>query len=113
VYICPDVNYGNAVHSDKWIPIRPNSDAALQLAIAYVWITEGTYDKKYVATHAVGFDKFEKYILGKEDGIPKTPKWAQDIILQKADKNWIELMQSIKKTLDPKNIMNPGRWGMD
>jgi len=43
----------------------------------------------------------------------KTPKWAQDIILQKADKNWIELLHSIKKTLDPNNIMNPGRWGMD
>jgi molybdopterin guanine dinucleotide-containing S/N-oxide reductase-like protein len=78
VYICPDVNYGTAVHADKWIPIRPNSDAALQLAIAYVWITEGTYDKEYVATHAVGFDKFEEYILGKEDGVPKTPEWAEE-----------------------------------
>jgi molybdopterin guanine dinucleotide-containing S/N-oxide reductase-like protein len=78
VYICPDVNYGNAVHADKWIPIRPNSDAALQLAIAYIWITEGTYDKKYIASHSVGFDKFEEYVLGKEDGIPKTPEWAEE-----------------------------------
>jgi anaerobic selenocysteine-containing dehydrogenase len=78
VYICPDVNYGNAVHSDKWIPIRPNSDSALQLAIAYVWITEDTYDKKYVSTHAVGFDKFKDYVLGKEDGVPKTPEWAEE-----------------------------------
>ncbi len=43
----------------------------------------------------------------------KTPKWAQDIILERADKNWVELLQSIKKTIDPNNIMNPGRWGMD
>jgi len=78
VYICPDVNYGAAVHADKWIPIRPNTDAALQLAIAYVWITEGIYDKEYVATHTVGFDKFEEYVLGKEDGIPKTPEWAEE-----------------------------------
>jgi molybdopterin guanine dinucleotide-containing S/N-oxide reductase-like protein len=78
VYICPDVNYGNAVHANKWIPIRPNSDAALQLAIACVWITEGTYDKEYIATHAVGFDKFEEYVLGKEDGVPKTPDWAEE-----------------------------------
>ena len=54
----------------------PNTDAALQLAIAYIWITEGTYDKEYVATHTVGFDKFADYVLGKEDGIPKTPEWA-------------------------------------
>lgn len=58
VYICPDLNYGAAVHADKWIPIKPNTDAALQLAIAYVWISEGSYDKEYLDTHAVGFDKF-------------------------------------------------------
>jgi molybdopterin guanine dinucleotide-containing S/N-oxide reductase-like protein len=78
VYVCPDVNYGTAIHADKWIPILPNTDAALQLAIAYLWITQGTYDKDYIATHAVGFDKFEEYVLGKEDGIAKTPKWASE-----------------------------------
>jgi anaerobic selenocysteine-containing dehydrogenase len=76
VYICPDLNYGAAVHADKWIPILPNTDAALRLAIAYIWITEGTYDKEYVATHTYGFNKFEEYVLGKEDGVPKTPEWA-------------------------------------
>ncbi len=79
IYICPDLNYGAAVHADKWIPIRPGTDAALQLAIAYTWITEGTYDKPYVASHTYGFDKFEAYVTGKEDGIPKTPDWAADI----------------------------------
>jgi len=76
IYVCPDLNYGAAIHADKWIPIRPNTDAAMHLAIAYTWITEGTYDKDYVATHTYGFDKFEEYVLGKEDGIPKTPRWA-------------------------------------
>jgi molybdopterin guanine dinucleotide-containing S/N-oxide reductase-like protein len=76
VYICPDLNYGAAVHADKWIPVLPNTDVALQLAIAYVWITEGTYDKEYVATHVTGFDKFCDYVLGKEDGVAKTPEWA-------------------------------------
>ena len=76
VYICPDLNYGAAIHADKWIPIRPATDAALQLAIAYIWITEGTYDKEYLKTHTVGYEKFEEYVLGKEDGVPKTPEWA-------------------------------------
>ena len=48
------------------------------MAVAYVWITEGTYDKEYVATHSFGFDKFEDYVLGKEDGVPKTPAWASE-----------------------------------
>jgi molybdopterin guanine dinucleotide-containing S/N-oxide reductase-like protein len=76
VYICPDLNYGAAVHADKWIPVLPNTDAALQLAIIYTWIAEGIYDKEYVKTHVVGFKELEEYILGKEDGVPKTPAWA-------------------------------------
>ncbi len=78
IYICPDLNYGAAVHADKWIPIIPGTDAALQFAIAHVWITEGTYDKEYVATHTYGFDKFREYVLGKEDGVAKTPAWAAE-----------------------------------
>ena len=78
IYVCPDLNYGAAVFADKWIPILPNTDAALQLAIAYQWITEDTYDKDYVATHTVGFEAFRDYVLGKEDGVPKTPEWAAE-----------------------------------
>jgi trimethylamine-N-oxide reductase (cytochrome c) len=76
IYICPDLNYGAAVHADKWIPVLPNTDAALQLAIIFTWLTEGTYDKEYVKTHTVGMDKVADYVLGKSDGIPKTPAWA-------------------------------------
>ena len=78
IYICPELNYGAAIHADKWIPVYPNTDAALQLAIAYQWITQETYDKEYIATHSYGFEKFVAYVLGEEDGIPKTPKWASE-----------------------------------
>ncbi|MGD9369161.1 MAG: molybdopterin-dependent oxidoreductase, partial [Desulfobacteraceae bacterium] len=76
IYICPDLNYGAAVHADKWIPVLPNTDAALQLAIIHVWLKEGTYAKKYVETHTVGMDKVEAYVMGEADGVPKTPQWA-------------------------------------
>lgn len=78
VYICPDLNYSAAIHADKWIPILPNTDSALQLAIIYMWIKEGTYDKEYVETHTVGFDKIEAYVMGDEDGTAKTPEWASE-----------------------------------
>ncbi|MDR1067624.1 MAG: molybdopterin-dependent oxidoreductase, partial [Clostridiales Family XIII bacterium] len=78
MYICPDLNYGAAVHADKWIPVLPNTDVALQLAIAYVWITEGLYEKEYIETHSYGFGNFEDYVLGTEDGEPKTPAWATE-----------------------------------
>jgi len=77
--VCPDVNYGAAVHADKWIPVLPNTDLALQFAIAYVWITENTYDKEYLATHTIGFEKLKAHVLGEDDGIVKTPKWASEI----------------------------------
>jgi len=67
------------VHADKWIPVLPNTDSALLLAIAYLWITRDTYDKKYLDTHAHGFDKFKAYVVGEEDGIPKTPEWASPV----------------------------------
>jgi len=78
-YVCPDANYGTVVHGDQWIPIKPNTDAALQLAIAYQWFKNGTYDKKYLETHAHGVDEFEAYVMGEEDGVPKTPEWASPI----------------------------------
>jgi trimethylamine-N-oxide reductase (cytochrome c) len=79
IYVCPDLNYGAAVHADKWIPVLPNTDAALHLAVSYVWMTEGTYDQDYVATHTHGFEAYERYVLGKEDGTPKTPAWASPL----------------------------------
>ena len=79
IFVCPDLNYSAAVHADKWIPVLPNTDAAMQLAIAYTWITEGTYDQDYLDTHTIGFEMFKDYVMGKEDGIPKTPKWAAEL----------------------------------
>ncbi len=77
IFICPDVNYASAVHADKWIPVLPNTDAALQLAIAHVWFSEGLYEKEYLESHAIGYDWFESYVKGFIDGIEKTPKWAE------------------------------------
>ncbi|MBN1322178.1 MAG: molybdopterin-dependent oxidoreductase [Thermoleophilia bacterium] len=79
IYIAPDCNYANAVHADKWIPVLPNTDAALYLAIAHHWFENGTYDKEYLETHAYGVDRFEAYVMGEEDGIAKTPEWASPI----------------------------------
>jgi len=79
VAVSPDCNFTNVIHADKWIPILPNTDVALYLAIAYTWIKEDAYDKKFVETHCVGFEEFKKYVMGEEDGVPKTPQWAEKI----------------------------------
>jgi anaerobic selenocysteine-containing dehydrogenase len=76
VYVSPELNYQGAAHPDKWIPVLPNTDMCWQMAVIYIWIVEDTYDKDFVETHTIGFDKIRAYILGEDDGIPKTPAWA-------------------------------------
>jgi len=79
IAISPDLNYAAAVHADKWIPLKPNTDAALYFGVAHTWIAEGTYDKDYIASHTTGFDEFKSHVLGKDDGVEKTPAWAAEI----------------------------------
>ena len=65
IFIDPFCNYTATILGDKWIAPRPGTDAAMAEAIAYVWLTEDTYDKEYVATHTIGFEEFKKHILGE------------------------------------------------
>jgi trimethylamine-N-oxide reductase (cytochrome c) len=77
VHIDPYYNPTAALLGGKWLAPRPATGNALALAIAYIWITEDLYEKEYIATRTTGFDKWKDYILGKEDGIPKTPEWQE------------------------------------
>src|SRR3990172_8133737 len=47
IFLDPYFNYTAAHVGDKWISYQPGTTAALALAIAYVWLKEGTYDKDY------------------------------------------------------------------
>jgi molybdopterin guanine dinucleotide-containing S/N-oxide reductase-like protein len=78
IFIDPYYNSTAVTMADKWIAPRPGTDAALAEAIAYVWMKEDTYDKDYIATHTIGFEKFKDYILGKVDGIPKNPRYGEE-----------------------------------
>jgi len=77
VFIDPFYNFTAINFSDKWFSPRPGTDTAMAAAIAYVWLTEDLYDKDYIETRTYGFEKWRDYVLGKEDGTPKTPEWAE------------------------------------
>ena len=67
-----------AVPGAQWIAIRPGTDAALMLALAHVWITEGLHDPAFIDRYTVGFEPFARYVRGQTDGVPKTPAWASE-----------------------------------
>jgi molybdopterin guanine dinucleotide-containing S/N-oxide reductase-like protein len=77
VHVDPYYNASAQFLPGKWFAPKPTTSVAMAMAIAYVWIKEGLYDKEYVKTHTIGFDKWKAYLLGEEDAIPKTPEWQE------------------------------------
>ncbi|MCV7428276.1 molybdopterin guanine dinucleotide-containing S/N-oxide reductase [Mycobacterium montefiorense] len=60
----------------QWIAPVPGTDVAIMLGLAYVLATESLADRVFLDTYCVGYERFERYLLGSEDGTPKTPEWA-------------------------------------
>lgn len=68
-----------ATFAQQWIPIRPNTDIAMLIAMAYVIISEDLQNQTFIDKYTVGFEKYRDYVLGKEDGLAKTPAWAETL----------------------------------
>jgi biotin/methionine sulfoxide reductase len=65
--------------SAMWLPIRVGTDVALMLALAHTLVVEDSCDRDFVARYCAGFEIFEHYLLGREDGAPKDAAWASAI----------------------------------
>ncbi|MDP3747667.1 MAG: molybdopterin guanine dinucleotide-containing S/N-oxide reductase [Phenylobacterium sp.] len=70
----------------EWIPIRPNTDTALMLGLAYAIQQDNRFDRGFIDRCTAGFDRFLPYLLGDTDGVPKTPEWAAEITGVPADR---------------------------
>lgn len=63
----------------EWHAPVPGTDVAIMLALAHVLATEGLADRHFLDTYCTGYERFERYLLGTDDGVPKNPAWAADI----------------------------------
>jgi biotin/methionine sulfoxide reductase len=62
-----------------WIPIRPNTDTALMLALCHQVQADARFDRSFLDRCTVGYERFAAYLRGTDDGIAKTPDWAAAI----------------------------------
>ena len=87
IFIEPRYTMGAAVLADQWIPIKPGTDSAMFMAMAYVLFKEEMWDKQFVSrfVEPEGFAKWQDYVLGRSDGIAKTPQWAAEKCAVPAD----------------------------
>ena len=91
VVVDPICNATAVALADQWVPIRPATDTAMLIAMAYHMIDNGLQDQEFLDTYCSGFDaehmpegydakdNFKDYVLGTYDGKPKTPAWASEI----------------------------------
>jgi anaerobic dimethyl sulfoxide reductase subunit A len=95
VLVDPQYTDSASAYDAWWIPIKPNTDAAMMAAMAHDIFVNGLQDQAFIDKFTQGMDagtmpewaagspngkeNFKDYILGKYDGQPKTPEWAAGI----------------------------------
>ena len=89
---------GKAKH---YLPVKPGTDIALLLAWMNVLVTEGLYDREFVAAHGYGFEAFAAEIA------TATPEWAYPITTLEP-----ELVRASAREMArhrPATLVHPGR----
>ena len=81
----------------QWIPLRPNSDVALMLALCYEINKAGATNRDFINKYTVGFEKFTEYLNGNTDGVTKNADWASRITGVSLEVIF-ELIEKIKKS---------------
>jgi len=95
VVVDPQYTDSAAAYDAWWIPIRPNTDAAMMAGMAHYIFDNNLQDQAFIERFVQGMDagtmpqwaanspngkeSFRDYIMGVSDDTPKTPEWAAAI----------------------------------
>ena len=122
VLIDPQYTDSAAVYDAWWIPIRPNTDAAMLAGMAHYIFTSNLQDQNFINRFVQGMDpgtmpdwargkeSFKDYILGNSDGQSKTPEWAAEICgVKAADIRKLARLYATTKPAALKASWSPGR----
>ncbi|MBL8574221.1 MAG: molybdopterin-dependent oxidoreductase [Hyphomicrobiaceae bacterium] len=122
VLVDPQYTDSASAYDAWWIPIRPNTDAAMMAGMAFEIFAKGWHDQNFINRFVQGMDQgtmpfwakgqesFKDYILGVSDGQPKTPEWAAEICgVSAADIRKLAEMYATTKPAALKASWSPGR----
>jgi anaerobic dimethyl sulfoxide reductase subunit A len=122
VVVDPQYTDSAASYDAWWIPIKPNTDAAMLAGMAYHIFANNLQDQKFIDRFCLGMDagttpneyadkeNFKDYLLGKYDNTPKTPEWAEKICgVPAADIRKLAEMYATTKPAALKASWSPGR----
>ena len=79
ISIDPVYNETAKLANAEWIAPNAYTDVAMMLGVAHTLYSEKKHDQAFLDRYAVGFDKFLDYLLGKDDGQPKSAEWASSV----------------------------------
>lgn len=110
ILVDPQYTDSASAYDADWIPIRPNTDAAMMAGMIYHIFKNNWQDQDFINNFCLGVDKgtmppqfanhenFRDYIFGIYDNQPKTPEWAAEIcgVSAKTIKNLAKLYATTK-----------------
>jgi biotin/methionine sulfoxide reductase len=107
VNISPIRDDGPQAAGATWIPIRPNTDTAMLLALVHTLVVEGLHDEAFLSRHCVGFERVRPYLLGESDGQPKDADWAAAVTGVPAD-----TIRSLARRMAATRTMVSASWSL-
>jgi anaerobic dimethyl sulfoxide reductase subunit A len=126
VLVDPQYTDSASAYDAWWIPIKPNTDAAMMAGMAHYIFDNNLQDQEFINKFCQGMDagttpqwamnapnggeNFKDYILGTYDGQPKSPEWAEKICgVSAADIKKLADMYARTKPAALKASWAPGR----